>query len=512
MACNNFLVANDFNVFVLGDHIQTNVDSEGRVAVGGNAVYNNFSVGAMLPVSTTRPDLIVGGDMDISGGTNFSGNSVISSTGMVINYTMTNNNGVPDQPLVGDPIDFGAMDTYLKAISQAYAALTDNGTAVVNFGTLTLTGTDAQLNVFTIDGTNVAGSGLALNQLVGIDIVAPEGSTILVNIRGDNVGFGSYQIFRNGTAADCDDAAFILWNFPDATNAFQENIGVEGSVLAPFATYNGMGGNIEGNVMVGNFFGATETHNCLFNGCLPDIVPPTTTPTPTPTARPTITPTITPENKNMRCIRIPKIYDWAVDMNRHREKVEVPERCRAALDAAIQAGHSLRISCLEPIIIPNHTPWLSVRCELTRIQRPVFVNVNGNQVEAGVAHFIFSVTVILLVFDETANRLLCRFPVTTQLENEFVLCLPEPLGTDNIHCRITAVECRPTMNPLLGGRIEIELFICEEVQVETNVILEVEGVFCHPRGPLPVPNIEQTFSCPIDIPPSQCASIFPVPG
>ncbi len=35
----NFGFANDFNVYVINDHIQSNVDSEGRVAVGGDATY-----------------------------------------------------------------------------------------------------------------------------------------------------------------------------------------------------------------------------------------------------------------------------------------------------------------------------------------------------------------------------------------------------------------------------------------------------------------------------------------
>ena len=38
MACATLGPAANFNVFVLGNHTQSNTDSEGRVAVGGNAI------------------------------------------------------------------------------------------------------------------------------------------------------------------------------------------------------------------------------------------------------------------------------------------------------------------------------------------------------------------------------------------------------------------------------------------------------------------------------------------
>ncbi|PJN51731.1 hypothetical protein PAEVO_48230 [Paenibacillus sp. GM2FR] len=104
IACGNLGIANDFNVFVFGDHTQFSVDSEGRVAVGGNATYVDYGIGDRLEVSTARADLIVQGNIDITRGANFSGNTIIYPTSTIINYTMTNNNGVTGQPLRGTPI------------------------------------------------------------------------------------------------------------------------------------------------------------------------------------------------------------------------------------------------------------------------------------------------------------------------------------------------------------------------------------------------------------------------
>ncbi|MFV0249438.1 MAG: choice-of-anchor A family protein [Bacilli bacterium] len=268
---NNLGIANDFNIYTLNDHTQSNTDSEGRVAVAGNATYNNYSIGSVLPVSLTRFDLVVGGSMNITSGTNFSGNSAISSLANVITYTMTNNNGVLPQPMEATPIDFETTNDYLRCVSAGWAILIPNGTAEVEFGTLTLTGTDASLNIFTINGNNIAGSGFELQDLSGIDIVSPLGSTNLINISGDNFGFGSFQIFRNGVAATGDDGKFILWNLFEVTTLLTCTTSVKGALLGPYASYVSGSTNIEGNLIVYDLSGAIEAHNYLFEGTLPVV-------------------------------------------------------------------------------------------------------------------------------------------------------------------------------------------------------------------------------------------------
>ncbi|WP_127529445.1 choice-of-anchor A family protein [Paenibacillus kobensis] len=299
MACTNLGIANDFNVFVFGDHTQSFVDSEGRVAVGGNATYVSYGVGDKIPVSTTRPDLIVQGNINISQGTNFSGNTIIYPTGTVITYTMTNNNGVPGQPLVDSPIDFNAVQQQLAQLSLDMAAIQPNGTVTENFGQIVLTGNDPDVNIFTFNGNNVDGQGLRLDTANGINIVAPAGSTIVINVSGDNVGFGSYTIFRNGVTATPQDGAFILWNFYQAVTAFNQNLSIIGSVLAPYADWEAIGfGNINGTIVANsltNVTGTLEAHNFPFLGCLPGFpfVPPTSTTTTTASTTSTTTTTTT---------------------------------------------------------------------------------------------------------------------------------------------------------------------------------------------------------------------------
>lgn len=114
----NFGLANDYNVFVFGNMTLSNTDAEGRVAVGGNATLSNYGIGAgisPLPPANTDPSFVVDGNINVTAGSNASGNTVINPSSTVINYTMGNPNGLF---IVGTPIDFAEAERYLKCASS----------------------------------------------------------------------------------------------------------------------------------------------------------------------------------------------------------------------------------------------------------------------------------------------------------------------------------------------------------------------------------------------------------
>lgn len=138
------------------------------------------------------------------------------------------------------------------------------------FNQLNLTGTDQNLNIFRFDSANIYGTGLSLNQLNGINIIAPIDSTILINVAGTSIQYGSYQIFRNGTAATRENARKILWNYPAALTWSNSTTAIYGSVLAPYAAANTTFSQINGNIIFDTFTGNAESHNELFIGELPE--------------------------------------------------------------------------------------------------------------------------------------------------------------------------------------------------------------------------------------------------
>lgn len=294
----NFGLANDYNVFVFGSMSMSSTDAEGRVAVGGSAVLSNYGVGAgitPLPPANTDPTFVIAGDVNVSGGSNASGNTVISPSSTVISYTMGNPNGAL---LTGTPIDFAEAERYLKCACAFWGALEENGTGEVQYGQLNLTGTDSALNVFRIDAANVFGSGLSLAQLNGINIIAPIDATILINVEGASIQYGSYQIFRNGTGATRENARKILWNYPDALTWSNGTTAIYGSVLAPYAAASTTFSQINGNIIFDTYSGNAESHNELFVGVLPEptvcLLPTTSTTTTTSTTSTTTTTTAAP--------------------------------------------------------------------------------------------------------------------------------------------------------------------------------------------------------------------------
>lgn len=266
----NFGLANDYNVFVFGDMSLSNTDAEGRVAVGGNATLSNYGVGASitpLPPANTDPSFVIDGNVNVTAGSNASGNTVVNPSSTITNYTMGNPNGLL---IVGTPIDFAEAERYLKCASNFWSDLLPNGTGEVVFNQLNLTGTDETLNIFSLDSSNLYGSGVSLAQLNGINIIAPLGATILINVDGTAIQYGSYQIFRNGTAATRENARRILWNFPQALAWSNSTTAIYGSVLAPFAAANTTFSQINGNIIFDSFSGNAESHNELFIGELPE--------------------------------------------------------------------------------------------------------------------------------------------------------------------------------------------------------------------------------------------------
>jgi len=206
--------------------------------------------------------------MDITGGVNFNGNSIIRSASNIIRYTMTNNNGVPNQPLIESYIDFEQATEYLRCLSQELKNQTPNG--VVNpqsWGGLFLQGTDPDLNIFTFDGTNINGTGLTLQNVNTFNIQVPEGSTVLINVLGEDLGFQNAGMLFNGQKISREQNKLIFWNLPDALNLTSTGILIRGSLLAPYATADMNNGNVEGNLILLNLRGNIEEHNDLFEGC-----------------------------------------------------------------------------------------------------------------------------------------------------------------------------------------------------------------------------------------------------
>ena len=265
---------------VIAGNISTNADVTGRVAAA-NQITTGTTIGSSLNSdpfgSFATFDLVAGNGL--GAGTQFNLNSHGNAYAPGTNGNFNFNGGGHRVTTGSSGIDFNGLRTTLDAQTVALAALTSTGAVLgtnqpgVNPSFFVLKGTDPTLNIFNITAAQFA------NTNNPIDIQAPAGSTIIVNVAGTNVTLGTGLYFnQNQNSGDSSADANILFNFADAQSV-TINGQFNASILAPFAILTG------NSQMAGNFIAAQightgEVHNVEFNGTLPS----TTSPVPEPSS------------------------------------------------------------------------------------------------------------------------------------------------------------------------------------------------------------------------------------
>ena len=302
--------AGDYSVFVFGNIEQWGTDSEGRVAAGGNAIFgrpdivdgngnitqaNGFSIGSKI----TDPalNLVTGGNVTLTNGSvgylepGNTGSAISQKGNIVYGGTATVLAPVGYGTLqLGTPIDFAAERNFLTGLSGSLNSLASNGTTSIlkDAGNaayqINLTGTDAYRNTFSLLASDIT-------QNLAFKFYAPQTSTIIVNIAGANASLMNLGFYFNDIAGESVDAAGqplhpaaypfsnILFNFSDATGLAIDNIGINGSILAPQAHVDlGQHSHVDGNLIAASLFGQGETHNVAFTGNISAIPEPDTAP------------------------------------------------------------------------------------------------------------------------------------------------------------------------------------------------------------------------------------------
>jgi choice-of-anchor A domain-containing protein len=233
-------IAGDFNGFFFENFHSYYSDTEGRLAIGGDATITGYGLGTQLSNSDgARDDLIVGGALDFSNGQVFNGNIAVGGAA-----TIAENVGLPHGHVNHTvSLDFAAAQTELQNKSAEWGALPTTGIVLNYYGTLKLTGTSPEINVFHLSAAQLANAK-------GLEINAPAGSTVLVDVEGTDVTLHDFAIWINGT-----DRSHVLFNFYQATSLTMQAIGIHGNILAPFADVEFNNGQINGELIAKSFDG-----------------------------------------------------------------------------------------------------------------------------------------------------------------------------------------------------------------------------------------------------------------
>ncbi len=245
-------VATAFNLFLLGDLEQRGSDTEGRVAVGGKATLTDYSVGAALPPGTLDETLIVGGALTIQHGAIATGSAVSGESATLENISFAPNSGYRRAL----PLDFVDAARNLRDISTAYGSVAPSGATGLEYSRLLLEGTASDLNVFTVRAADLAAAST-------IAVRVPAGSTVLVNVSGEDVSLENLGFDLAGLGADK-----ILYNFPAAKHLLLRGVGIQGSILAPWASIDFQNGAIKGTLIATSLTGPGQMNQLAFSGCI----------------------------------------------------------------------------------------------------------------------------------------------------------------------------------------------------------------------------------------------------
>ncbi len=251
----NLGVASDYSYFVFGDVNQSNAQSKGAAAIGGNATFSGYGLGEQLP-SSSKYSLVVGGNLDYSNSVVHKGSLLVGGTSKLTNVGITN--GTASQ---GKLIDFAAAKSQYGALSDKLADMGANSNYSLSYGNLVFTGTDGGLNTFTIKAADFQSAS-------SISINAPTGSTVVINVAGDLINFQNLGLSIKGT-----DKSMVLYNFYEATSLNLAGLTVLGSILAPDAAVKFSNGTVQGTLISDSLSGSGTFEYSAFKGSLPASVP-----------------------------------------------------------------------------------------------------------------------------------------------------------------------------------------------------------------------------------------------
>lgn len=123
--------------------------------------------------------------------------------------------------------------------------------------------------------TAMVGSACITSSQVGTTIVnVPSTSIVIVNVTGTSINWppGSTALpgATGGVNGDYLFSSNVIWNFPQATTFYVNGTAIQGTILAPNATFDASGsGHVAGQVIVYALNGlAIEFHPYYFSGCV----------------------------------------------------------------------------------------------------------------------------------------------------------------------------------------------------------------------------------------------------
>lgn len=226
-------------------------------------------------------------------------------------------------------------------------------------------------------------------------------------------------------------------------------------------------------------------------------------------------------NLERLCIKVPKVYDWITHQAEKEFQFETGDldfyteedpycQTQSTLVKDV-CGHflpnSVKVSCF--LLEPEKGNEL---CEEVGERKDIYVEEYDTELQLVRIQKQGQFQIVLEAknnFGKNKIAPLFSKPINFFKLEKFLLCAPE--GTDVI-CHVYDFDCEGSFICNGDGTewsIDLVLLICQSIQAETEVKIDVEGKICKPRPEIiiPIPVKE----CPDFTFPEQCPEVFPLP-
>lgn len=256
-----------FNLVVLNDLDHHDTETHGRVAVGRNAKFQSYKLGSKINPQDggMKYALIVDGNLNFTDGTLWNAPIAVGGNASFVRAGYNETSRARDD--IHDPenytkyqrvLDFRAVETALGFMSKYLPKETPNGVTIPLEDEVLLSGSNALINVFSLDGK-------LLESRDRLTLKAPAGSTALINISGQSLKIiDELKIKLVGVTEEK-----IIYNFYEADSIDVNSVSFKGTVLARRASINYRGGRIDGSLFANNLTGTVPIYQRPFDGCLP---------------------------------------------------------------------------------------------------------------------------------------------------------------------------------------------------------------------------------------------------
>ena len=205
------------------------------------------------------------------------------------------------------------------------------------------------------------------------------------------------------------------------------------------------------------------------------------------------------------CIRTNKVFDWVT------RQADVPVMVFTTNPFTETTGHGVcsvptpEVNCYLSDVHGNPVTLADIDCR--EIPQPggtrenVVVTVGGVAVTLQKVKVAKQGFVTVQVIDPRTRVILGQTIQPWHVAEKFFLCAPP--GT-TLNCHVTDFECDALLvcNGTEFSELKISISMCQDIQMEAEIKLEITATLCAPRAEIP-------FTCPPRTFPTQCPDVFP---